>query len=72
MVLPLIDIRPTWLGLWNQEFFVDKIIDHKPWGRGRRHLVSFQGYPDTFNRWLSGSDLEGDSELAKYLMQHPL
>jgi len=50
----------------NQEFFIESIIDHKIWGRGHRYLVKFQGYPDSFNRWLSGSDLEGDTALADY------
>jgi hypothetical protein len=56
----------------NQEFWVDKIIDHKPWGHSQCYLVSFQGYPDSFNCWLSGSNLEGNSALAKYLTENPL
>jgi len=55
----------------SMEFFVDSILDHKTWGRGRRYLVKFQGYPDSFNRWLSGKDLEGDSALENYLRDHP-
>ncbi len=53
------------------EFFVETIIDHKPWGRGNRYLVKFQGYPDSFNRWLSGKDLENDSSLDVYLKSLP-
>lgn len=45
---------------------MESIIDHKNWGRGHRYLVKFQGYPDSFNRWLSGSDLEGDTALTDY------
>ena len=52
----------------NSKFFVDSIVDHKPWGRGNRYLVKFQGYPDSFNRWLSGKDLvENDTALDLYL-----
>lgn len=41
----------------DQEFFVEVVIDHKVWGRGHRYLVKFQGYPESYNRWLSGKDL---------------
>ena len=53
------------------EFFVDSILDHKSWGRGNRYLVRFQGYPDSFNRWLSGKELENDSALEQYLADLP-
>ncbi len=53
------------------EFFVDSIIDHKPWGRGNQYLVKFQGYPDSFNWWLSGKDLENDTALDLYLASLP-
>jgi hypothetical protein len=56
----------------DQEFFVEKILDHKTWGRGRRYLVKFQGYPDAYNRWLSGKDLEDDTALANYHAEHSL
>jgi len=50
----------------SSEFFVESILDHKPWGRGYQYLVKFQGFPDSFNRWLSGKDLENDSTLDLY------
>ena len=55
----------------DQEFFVESIIDHKVWGCGHRYLVKFQGYPESFNRWLSGKDLEGDTSLVNYLAELP-
>jgi len=56
----------------NLEFFVEAVVDHKTWGKGRHYLVKFQGYPDSFNHWLSGKDLDGDTALEKYLIAHPL
>ena len=50
-----------------QEFFVEQILDHRNRGRGRQYLVKFQGYPQTYNRWLPGRDLEHDASLATYL-----
>ena len=50
----------------SSEFFVDSILDHKPWGYGHRYLVKFQGFPDSFNCWLSGKELDGDSALDLY------
>ena len=36
------------------------------------YLVKFQGYPDYYDWWIAGKDLEGDSALADYLATHPL
>jgi hypothetical protein len=54
-----------------QEFFVESIIDHRARGRGHQYLVKFQGYPDCYDRWLSGKELEGDSALDAYLASLP-
>ena len=62
---------PHWAIDDQQEFFVESIIDHRIWGRGHQYLVKFQGYPDTYNRWISGKELEGDSALVDYLSSLP-
>ncbi len=54
-----------------QEFFVESVIDHRTHGRGHQYLVKFQGYPDFYDRWLSGKELEGDSALDTYVASHP-
>ncbi len=56
----------------SSEFFVESILDHKPWGRGHQYLVKFRGYPDSFDCWLSSKDLQDDSALASYLLTIPL
>jgi hypothetical protein len=54
-----------------QEFFVESIIDHRSRGRGHQFLVKFQGYPDFYDRWISGRELANDSALNHYITQHP-
>ena len=54
-----------------QDFFVETVVNHHVRGRSYQFLVKFQEYPDYYDRWLSGKDLEGDSALADYLSLHP-
>lgn len=37
----------------NQLFHIDKIIKK----RGNKYLVSFKGYPDSFNQWIPKSNI---------------
>ena len=40
-------------------------------GRGRQYLIKFQGYPNIYDRWISGKELEGDFALDDYLSSLP-
>lgn len=39
-------------------FEVDEILETKGRGRGKKYFVSWKGYPDKFNSWISANDLK--------------
>jgi hypothetical protein len=51
----------------NEEFFVDRIIDERKCGRGKRYLVRWLGYGPEDDRWLPGRELEDCEALDIWL-----
>lgn len=41
-----------------EEWLVDCILDEQKWGRGRRLLVRWKGYPADEDRWVPGKSME--------------
>lgn len=39
------------------EYFIDKIIDERKWGRGHQYLVRWSGYGPESDLWLPGANL---------------
>lgn len=39
------------------EFFIEKILDEWPWGRGKQYLVCWKGYGADSDLWLPRSEL---------------
>ena len=52
-------------GLMEHE--IDKIIDSRPWGRGKRYLVRWVGYGPEDDEWLPGRMLEDCEALDKWV-----
>jgi hypothetical protein len=46
------------------EYFVEKIIDERPRGRGRQYLVRWKGYGPEADLWLPRSELLETEALA--------
>jgi hypothetical protein len=49
-----------------EEYFVEKILDHKKIGKGHRYLVRWRGYGSSDDRWIRGAELEDNIALDKY------
>jgi RNase H-like domain found in reverse transcriptase/Reverse transcriptase (RNA-dependent DNA polymerase)/Integrase zinc binding domain/Chromo (CHRromatin Organisation MOdifier) domain/Aspartyl protease len=49
-----------------EEYFVDRILDHKKIGKGYRYLVRWRGYGPGEDRWIRGADLDENSALDDY------
>ncbi len=41
-----------------EEWFVDRILDERSWGCGKRYLVHWKGYNSSYDHWLPGSKLK--------------
>ena len=41
----------------NTEYFIDKLLDCQPQGRGKQYLVQWIGYGPEHNMWLPRSEL---------------
>lgn len=54
------------------EHEVDRIIDHKRFGRGFRYLVHWRGFPHSHDRWRKGSDIKDLHALDVYLRENGL
>jgi Integrase zinc binding domain/Chromo (CHRromatin Organisation MOdifier) domain len=50
----------------DEEYYVDRILDHKKIGKGYRYLVRWRGYGAADDRWIRGADLEENSALDAY------
>lgn len=46
-----------------EEYLVEKIVEEKKWGKGRRFLVRWQGYGPEADRWVPGSEMEDTEAL---------
>ena len=50
-----------------EEFFIDKILDQRRWGRGYQYLVHWRGYGQDHDRWLPASELQECAALNTWL-----
>lgn len=48
------------------EYFIDKILDERPRGRGRQYLVRWSGYGPESDLWLPGSELADTLALEQW------
>ena len=51
----------------DEEFFIDKILDQRRWGRGYQYLIRWHGYGNEHDRWLPRSELQDCSALDDWL-----
>jgi len=51
-----------------EEFEIEKILDSRRFGWGRRlqYLVKWKGYPDSENQWVNKEDAHADEAIAEY------
>lgn len=52
------------------EYFIDKILDERPRGRGRQYLVRWSGYGPESDLWLPGSELADTTALDDWETQN--
>jgi hypothetical protein len=53
------------------EYFIDRILDRQPRGRGHQFLVCWSGYGPEHDLWLPRSELLETEALALYEMENP-
>lgn len=46
-----------------EEVMVDKIVDERPWGRGRQYKVRYVGYGKEHDEWRPASELKDNEAL---------
>src|SRR5258707_2695401 len=51
-----------------EEYEVEKILDHWKFGRGRKlqYLIKWKGYPDSENQWVNQCDVFAEKAIAEY------
>ena len=49
--------------IMDNEYEVEKIVDHKRRGRGFQYRVRWRGYPQSFDTWLSEGRLKNAQEV---------
>jgi len=65
----------------DNQWIVDRIIDHKGRGRAQKFLVSWEGFPESDNEWVAEKDVQkslveeyferiGDSECVGDYVKH--
>src|SRR5258708_4554874 len=59
---------PTELEEGEAEYEVEKILDHRKFGRGRKlqYLIKWKGYPDSENQWVNQRDVFAEEAVAEY------
>jgi len=64
--------EPPWPGLAyddsEDEYEIEKILDHQNTRSGRRYLVHWLGYPQSDDQWIAEMDLHAPDLLAEYLV----
>ena len=56
-----------------EEYVVEKILDSRQFGRGRRlqYLVKWEGYPDSDNQWVDKDDVFADDKVREFKQFKP-
>src|ERR1700677_1989264 len=56
-----------------EEYVVEKILDSRQFGRGRRlqYLVKWEGYPDSDNQWVDKDDVFADDKVREFKQLNP-
>lgn len=54
-------------GTVHEEYLIEKILDHRPRGRGFQYLVRWTNQSPSEDRWLPGSELQDCAALDDYL-----
>ena len=56
-----------------EEYVVEKILDSRLFGRGRRlqYLVKWEGYPDSDNQWVDKDDVFADDKVREFKRSNP-
>jgi hypothetical protein len=56
-----------------EEYSVEKILDSRHFGRGRRlqYLVKWEGYPDADNMWVDKDDVFADDKVQEFKNSNP-
>ena len=54
------------------EYFVERILDRRPRGRGYQYLIWWQGYGPEHDSWLPGAEVEDLAALDDFLLSNPL
>ena len=56
-----------------EEYVVEKILDSRLFGRGRRlqYLVKWEGYPDSDNQWVDKDDVFADDKVREFKQSNP-
>src|SRR5258708_36669168 len=51
-----------------EEYEVEKILDHRKFSRGRKlqYLIKWKGYPDLENQWVDKCDVFAEEAVAEY------
>src|SRR5258708_11176663 len=51
-----------------EEYEVEKILDHRKFSRGRKlqYLINWKGYPDSENQWVDQRDVFAEEAVAEY------
>src|SRR5258708_10709870 len=51
-----------------EEYEVEKILDHRKFGRGRKlqYLIKWKGYPDSENQWVDKRDVFTEEAVVEY------
>lgn len=62
----LVRLGPVVMAEGTTEFYIEKILDRQPRGRGKQYLVWWLGYGPEHDLWLPQSELLDTEALAKY------
>src|SRR5258708_14272184 len=51
-----------------EEYEVEKILDHRKFSRGRKlqYMIKWKGYPDSENQWVDQRDVFAEQAIAEY------
>lgn len=55
----------------SHEYVLERILDSKRYGRGRRFLVAWKGWGPEHDLWLPGAEVRDTAALEEWLKEHP-